>query len=407
MTIEKTIKSLSDIERQTIRYLSEKKPKTIEEISDESKLHIDSVRRAVNWLTEKKLAKTDTQTQSEWKLTPAGKSSLSNGLPEILFLRAITDLNGKATLEQIYKKSQLNRPELNAAMGLCRKNAWITVSKQENEVVLELTGIESEILERKYRLQETLIQVSKGNQPGKPNPIIEDLRRRGLIEERAEKATLATLTTEGAAALPLLEKNKTRNFDVQGEVPELFFGKKQPYQQFLKLVTRKLNEMGFMEMDSPLVTQEFYNFDVLFQPQNHPARSWTDTYQLKQPKTGKLPPSPVVSAIKAAHENGGKSQSTGWQYDWSEEIARRVMPTAHGTAHSARQLVKGVSIPGKYYTIARCFRPDVVDATHLIKFNQMEGIVIGDDLNFRHLLGLLKQFAVEFAGAEEVKFAPS
>ena len=82
------------------------------------------------------------------------------------------------------------------------------------------------------------------------------------------------------------------------------------------------------------------------------------------------------------------------------------MPAAHGTAHSARQLIKGVETPGKYFAIARCFRPDVIDATHLIEFNQLEGFVVDENLNFRHLLGLLKEFAVKFAGAEDVKFFP-
>jgi len=100
------------------------------------------------------------------------------------------------------------------------------------------------------------------------------------------------------------------------------------------------------------------------------------------------------------------SASSGWNYNWREEIAKKLMPAAHGTAHSARQLVNGVEMPQKYFAIARCFRPDVLDATHLIEFNQMEGFVVGEDLNFKHLLGLLKDFAIEVAGAEKVKFFP-
>ena len=82
------------------------------------------------------------------------------------------------------------------------------------------------------------------------------------------------------------------------------------------------------------------------------------------------------------------------------------MPRAHGTACSARQLAAGVDVPGKYFSIVRCFRPDVIDATHGVEFNQTEGIIIDDSLSFRSLLGVLKQFASEFAGAEEVKFYP-
>jgi phenylalanyl-tRNA synthetase alpha chain len=82
------------------------------------------------------------------------------------------------------------------------------------------------------------------------------------------------------------------------------------------------------------------------------------------------------------------------------------MPRAHGTACSARQLAKGVEIPGKYFAIVRCFRPDVIDATHAVEFNQVEGIVIDEHLTFKDLLGILKLFAKEFAGADKVKFIP-
>jgi phenylalanyl-tRNA synthetase alpha chain len=63
-------------------------------------------------------------------------------------------------------------------------------------------------------------------------------------------------------------------------------------------------------------------------------------------------------------------------------------------------------IPGKYFSIARCYRPDVVDATHLTEFNQLEGIVLGEDLNFRELLGLLRDFCVKITRAKKVKFLP-
>jgi len=48
----------------------------------------------------------------------------------------------------------------------------------------------------------------------------------------------------------------------------------------------------------------------------------------------------------------------------------------------------------------------VIDATHGVEFNQTEGIIIDDSLTFKNLLGILKEFAIEFAGAEEVKFYP-
>jgi phenylalanyl-tRNA synthetase alpha chain len=74
---------------------------------------------------------------------------------------------------------------------------------------------------------------------------------------------------------------------------------------------------------------------------------------------------------------------------------------------SARTLGGKPKVPGKYFSIARCFRYDQVDATHAPDFFQVEGIVLGPDIHFRTLLGLLTLFAKEVARADEIKFLPA
>ena len=91
--------------------------------------------------------------------------------------------------------------------------------------------------------------------------------------------------------------------------------------------------------------------------------------------------------------------SKGWRYRFSLNETRRLVLRSQGTSLSARMLIDhDLKIPGKYFSIARCYRVDVVDSTHLTEFNQVEGIVLGEDLTFRDLLGILKMFAVEIAG---------
>ncbi len=202
------------------------------------------------------------------------------------------------------------------------------------------------------------------------------------------------------------KSRKFRRYDVETPVPDTNLGKKQPYMQFLDDIRLKMVELGFKEMNGPIIETEFNNFDALYQPQNHPARTWTDVYKLKNPKIGKLPDKNFVEAVKAAHENGGKTGSKGWQYSWSDKLAKQLMPRSHTTTVSARQMMSGIEVPGKYFTIGRVFRPDVLDATHLIEFNQLDGIVIDKNLSFPNLLGTLKKFAIEFAGAKKVRFLP-
>ena len=114
---------------------------------------------------------------------------------------------------------------------------------------------------------------------------------------------------------------------------------------------------------------------------------------------------PWLSRVAATHENGGDTGSRGWGYTFDHEFTRRQVMRSQGTVLSATQLPHA-KIPGKYFGVARCFRYDQVDATHGADFYQTEGIVVGKDVNLRNLLGLLKMFAEEVAGATEVKYVP-
>ena len=406
MRIEETAQALSEIERNTLIALRNGRPKNAEEISSSANMNIDSARRAIMWLKEKGLVDLSESAKMHISLTASGKEALQKGLPEKRAIEAIHNAGGKERLSEIQKKANLGK-ESDFVLGIAKRNAWVSLHKEGNELVLELTGLEKDLLQGKYASEIALGKIA-GNEKlnENENDALNEIVRRGFVERKQIIERSARINDLGAEALAFAEKSAGRKYVVDAGVPEILLGKKQPYVQFLGNIRNKLVALGFKEMYAPLITQEFYNFDALFQPQGHPARSWSDTYQLKQPKFGKLPNAKIVARVKAAHENGGNTGSRGWQYKWDEEIAKRLMPSAHGTAHSARQLVKGIEIPGKYFAIARCYRPDVVDATHLIEFNQLEGFVVDASFNFRHLLGMLKQFAIEIAGAEEVKFLP-
>jgi len=131
-------------------------------------------------------------------------------------------------------------------------------------------------------------------------------------------------------------------------------------------------------------------------------------YFIKSPLYGDLSAyRHIVKKVEATHENGWKTGSKGWGYEFSVQEASRLILRSQGTALSVRALIsKNLEIPGKYFSIARCYRPDVVDKSHLTEFNQVEGIILGKDLTFRSLLGVLEKFAVEIAEADKVVFRP-
>jgi phenylalanyl-tRNA synthetase alpha chain len=202
-------------------------------------------------------------------------------------------------------------------------------------------------------------------------------------------------------------KNRTfRKYDVNAPAPRIYAGKKQPFIQFVEDIREKLVGLGFQEMKGPLVETSFWNCDALFIPQDHPAKSLHDIFYLKKPTTGNLPDENLVAKVKATHEGGWVTESSGWGGTWDKEEAKKLVMRSHTTAVSGRKLFEIGDNPGKYFTIDRNFRLDVIDAQHLMEFYQCEGIVVGENLTLRHLFGFFKEIAKSI-GINEVRFQPS
>ena len=125
-------------------------------------------------------------------------------------------------------------------------------------------------------------------------------------------------------------------------------------------------EMGFEEMPTDMfVESSFWNFDTLFQPQQHPARDAHDTFFLSVPeKTTEKDMEPsYVEKVKKVHTTGDYG-SIGWRSDWQVEEARKNILRTHTTAVSSRTLArlakqaqeKGFFEPIKCFSIDRVFR---------------------------------------------------
>jgi phenylalanyl-tRNA synthetase alpha chain len=245
-----------------------------------------------------------------------------------------------------------------------------------------------ERLERSYALTDQGQEVAQA------------LRQLGSTEEVSQLTP--ELLKDGA-----WRQKRFRKYTISLRPPRIAAGRRHPYREFLDRVKMKFVSMGFQEMRGPLVETEFWNMDSLYMPQFHPARAIHDVYFVKHPTHATAGPEPFLSRVAAAHRNGGDTGSTGWGYEYDHERARRLVLRSQGTAVSARTLASGPAVPGKYFSIARCFRYDQVDATHATDFFQVEGIVLGTDITFRTLLGLLQLFAREVAQAKEMRFLPA
>ena len=421
MNIKKLVDSLHPLEREILPILD--KHNDIEEIARITNIKEVAVNRALKWLENKELAKVEEFSLELVRLDTNGKKYLEEGLPEKNLLLALR--NKELTVNQAKKETNLTNDEINAAIGTLRKRNLIFITKdkklkiiESGKKILEKGLPEEQFLKKEFPLKYSDIKDKK---------IIESLRaRKNILKIETTKSISANLTETGQKILESGTKltdtidsltsfmikyrswkgKKFRRFDIKSHVPRTFAGKKQQYRSFLDSVRQKFQSLGFEEMTGPLVETDFWNMDALFMPQFHSARDIHEAYYVKEPKYGKLD-AKLVEQVKQAHENGFGTGSKGWQYKFDTKRTHRHILRTQGTACSARKLTSpDLKIPGKYFGMTRCFRYDVVDATHLADFNQTEGIVVEEGLNLKHLFGLLKLFAEEFAETDQIKITP-
>ena len=93
-----------------------------------------------------------------------------------------------------------------------------------------------------------------------------------------------------------------------------------PLRKIIEEIRDIFLNMGFTESDGDILNSAFWNFDSLFQPQDHAAREMQDTFYVKNPARVDLPDKELVERVASTHEDGGAS-SEGWGYKWDVEVA--------------------------------------------------------------------------------------
>ena len=425
MEIKKLAESLNPVERRVVKVLDNFK--SFDGITKVTGLKDVEVMRALQWLQNKNVVKIK-ETQKELvSLDENGLKYLKYGLPERIFLE---NLEEPISISELGKKTKLSNEELAISLGVLKSKAAIDI-KKDKEVIVAITEHGKQLLKKVF-IEEQFLKESFPKELNllreEEKFVLENLRKRKkIVKVELKKIVSAEVTELGKRLLKekleddLLEKlspsmlktgswkgKKLRRFDVKINVPTIFAGRKQHYRRFLEEIRLKFIALGFNEMTGPIVETDFWDMDALFMPQFHSARDIHQGYYIKEPKYAKDLPEDVINKVKASHENGFDTGSKGWRYDFDVKRTHRHILRTHDTSISARTLAsKELKIPGKYFQISRCFRYDVVDATHLPDFNQVGGFVIEEGINFKHLKSLLRMFAEEFAETDEIRIKPS
>jgi len=143
-------------------------------------------------------------------------------------------------------------------------------------------------------------------------------------------------------------------------------GRTHPINQTLARMIEIFTDMGFGVEIGPEVETDFYNFEALNIPKDHPARDMQDTFYISDDVVLRTHTSPVQ--IRAME---------------------RLTPPFR------------IIAPGKVY---RCD----ADVSHTPMFHQIEGLMVGEDISFAHLKGILEAFIQKFYGKDTpVRFRPS
>ncbi|EOS26095.1 phenylalanyl-tRNA synthetase alpha chain [Lachnospiraceae bacterium 3-1] len=188
-----------------------------------------------------------------------------------------------------------------------------------------------------------------------------------LVNETRE--SIENLIEETKAKLEAAERDlrlKQEVIDVTLPAKKNRVGHRHPNTIALEEVENIFVGMGYEVVEGPEVEYDYYNFEALNIPANHPAKDEQDTFYINDEIVLRTQTSPV----------------------------------------QVREMEKG-KLPIRMIAPGRVFRSDEVDATHSPSFHQIEGLVIDKHITFADLKGTLAEFAKQLFGEEtKVKFRP-
>lgn len=349
---------------------------------------------------------------TKWELTEEGELVANNGSHEAVLYRSIPDSG--------VPQSEAMKMVPNAKVGFSKamSSGWIYIDKSSGPPLVKrkvdsITDI----------VQENLSEIRKGIDNLSEN-VRNDYKKRKLLQEVTIKSFLLSKGPQFAITIKKLETDLTSdmllsgswktlefkpyNFDALGQPPEC--GHLHPLLKVRSEFREIFLEMGFTEMPTnKYVESSFWNFDALFQPQQHPARDAHDTFFMSSPAATTEFPMEYLERVKKVHSKGGYG-SQGYRYDWKIEEAQKNLLRTHTTAVSARMLYRLAQqpefTPQKYFSIDKVFRNETLDATHLAEFHQVEGVVADRGLGLADLITVLDAFFKRL-GFDQLQFKPA
>ncbi len=225
----------------------------------------------------------------------------------------------------------------------------------------ELEKLQVEFLGKNGKV--TGVLRSMGNLPPEKRPVI------GKFANKVKNKIEKELQTRLQELKVQQEKARLAQEAIDITLPgkKISRGRLHPMQLIINQLEDLFLRMGFAIETGPDVETDYYNFEALNIPQNHPARDMQDTFYVEGDLLLRTHTSPV----------------------------------------QIRTMEKQAP-PIRIITVGKCYRVDELDATHSPVFHQLEGLVIDHGISFSHLKGVLIAVTREIFGEErDVRFRPS
>ncbi|WP_458456588.1 phenylalanine--tRNA ligase subunit alpha [Methanobrevibacter sp.] len=424
--IKKTINELHIYEKKLLKELEANPNATPEEIAENTGMDIKAVMSAAGSLASKDIIEVEKDVEEEISLSDVGLEFARNKLPERRILDVLVDKK-EIHMKDLSGETGLDKKEANIAIGWLRRKNWAQIDKG----VVKVTDIGADSKDKLGDDEELLSQLTETKNIIKgrlDDALLDGFKklndRKNILKVKKNTSHSFKLLDKGEAIINegfTIQEQATqlthqqlkdgewknleyRPYDINAEAPVIFAGKKHPLRVIIDEIREIFLNMGFSEDKGDYVESAFWNFDSLFQPQDHAAREMQDTFYLKNPLTCDLPDDALVNLTAETHETGADTGSIGWQYDWSEDIARQSVLRTHTTGISTKHLFDHEP-PIKMFSVGRVFRRETFDYKHLPEFHQVEGLVCDEGISYQNLLGTLKEFYKKLGF--EVRFRPA
>lgn len=357
------------------------------------------------------LIESEPQSSKRLELTEEGKLVAEKGSHEACIFHAVPP-------EGIPQADLMKIPNAKVGFSKAMSAGWVQLDKSSQPPV-----IRRKVDKIQDTVQESLQKILAGC-TDVPDKEKNEYKKRKLIQEVVVKSFLLKKGPEFSTTLTKLEadltadmlaigswknlKFKEYNFDALGVPPEC--GYLHPLLKVRSEFRQIFLEMGFSEMPTNnYIENSFWNFDALFQPQQHPARDAHDTFFISDPKISTKFPMDYLERVKKVHSEGGYG-SQGYGYNWKIEEAQKNLLRTHTTAVSARMLYQLAQEkefkPIKLFSIDKVFRNETLDATHLAEFHQVEGVIADYNLTLGDLIGVFAEFFKKL-GITDLDFKPA